>query len=166
MDIDVFPDGSLVFAGRTFSCALGKGGVSAEKREGDGATPVGRFALRRLHYRADRNPAPSTGLPARPIRPDDGWCDDPERPEYNRPVTLPFAGGHERMWRDDGLYDLVVEIGHNDDPPVPGLGSAVFIHVAKPVYLPTEGCVALAKEDLLALLAEWTTTTELVVHGR
>lgn len=124
-----------------------------DKREGDGATPVGRFPLHRLLYRRDRLPAvPATALPASPIARDDGWCDDPGDPAYNRPVRLPFAAGHEKLWREDGLYDLVVVLGHNDDPPVPGLGSAIFLHVARPGYEPTEGCVALALDDLLDLL--------------
>ena len=124
-----------------------------DKREGDGATPVGRFALRRLLYRRDRLPAaPATALPAAVIGRDDGWCDDPGDPAYNRPVRLPYPASHERLWREDGLYDLVVVLGHNDDPPVPGLGSAVFLHVARPDYGPTEGCVALARDDLLVLL--------------
>ncbi|MBM3621733.1 MAG: hypothetical protein FJX20_13695 [Alphaproteobacteria bacterium] len=136
-------------------CALGRGGVRADKREGDGATPLGTFPMRRLWYRADRFEPPSTlGLPARVIRREDGWCDDPASPEYNRPVILPHAARHERLWRDDALYDLVVELGYNDDPIVAGAGSAIFLHVARPDYGPTEGCVAVARVDLLRLLGE------------
>ena len=128
--------------------------MRADKREGDGATPAGRFPLRRLLYRPDRLPAPpATVLPASPIGPGVGWCDDAGDPGYNRPVSLPCAASHERLWRDDGLYDVVVVLGHNDAPPVPGLGSAIFLHVARPGYLPTEGCVALALPDLLTLVA-------------
>lgn len=135
-------------------CALGRGGVRADKREGDGATPLGTFPLRRLWYRAGRLGAPvMCGLPTRAIRREDGWCDDPTSPEYNRPVTLPHAARHERLWRDDSLYDLVVELGYNDDPVVPGAGSAIFLHVARPDYGPTEGCVAVARADLLRLLS-------------
>lgn len=134
-------------------CALGRGGVRTDKREGDGATPLGTFPLRRLWYRADRLEAPSMpGLPTRVIRREDGWCDDPASAEYNRPVTLPHAARHERLWRDDALYDLVVELGYNDDPIVPGAGSAIFLHVARPDYGPTEGCIAVARGDLLQLL--------------
>lgn len=159
MNIKVFPDGHLTFEGHEFPCALGRGGVSTDKREGDGATPVGIYPLRRLHYRDDRVGCPATGLPTRAISPTDGWCDAPKDTAYNRLVQLPYPASHEIMWRDDALYDLVVEIGHNDDPPVPGAGSAVFIHVAKPGYAPTEGCIALAKADLLALLPFWSTAT-------
>lgn len=152
MDIDVFPDGRLTVADLILPCALGRGGVRPDKREGDGATPVGAFPLRRLLYRADRLPRPRTDLPAAEIGPDDGWCDDPADRRYNRPVTLPYPARHERLWRDDGLYDLVVVLGHNDDPPVAGSGSAVFLHVARAGYAPTEGCVALALPDLERVL--------------
>lgn len=140
-------------AGRV-RCALGRGGVRAQKQEGDGATPAGRFPLRRLWFRADRLPAPQTGLMLRSITAQDGWCDDPSHPQYNCPVTLPFAASHETLAREDALYDLVVELGYNDDPPLPGRGSAIFLHVARPEYAPTEGCIALEKQDLLRLLVD------------
>lgn len=165
MLIRVFADNVLEFNGMRYRCALGRGGVRADKREGDGATPAGRFPLKRLYIRRDRISGVDTGLPATAIAADDGWCDDPARPEYNRPVKLPFGGSHERLFRDDHLYDLVIEIGHNDAPPVPGAGSAVFIHVAKPDYAPTDGCVALARDDLVALLAHWSPATEIEISG-
>ena len=129
-------------------------GVSRDKREGDGATPAGTFPFRYAWYRADRIARPTTALPVRAIDAQDGWCDDPASPDYNRPVRLPCAARHEVLTRDDGLYDLIVVLGHNDDPVVPGRGSAVFLHVAAPGYAPTEGCVALARDDLLRVLAE------------
>lgn len=144
--------GELAFRGRVYPCALGRSGMSGAKREGDGTTPVGRFVLRRVLYRADRVAAPDTALPIAAIRPEDGWCDDPGHADYNRPVALPHPARHETMWRADHLYDVVVVLGHNDSPPVAGAGSAVFLHVAKPGYAPTEGCVALARDDLLAVL--------------
>jgi L,D-peptidoglycan transpeptidase YkuD (ErfK/YbiS/YcfS/YnhG family) len=144
-------------------CALGRGGVRADKREGDGATPLGAFALRRLWYRADRLEAPATRLPMRIIGRGDGWCDDPAAAEYNRPVSLPHAARHERLWRDDALYDLIVELGYNDGPIVPGAGSAIFLHVARPDYGPTEGCVAVARADLLRLLRAVGSETRLRV---
>ncbi len=133
---------------------MGKGGARREKREGDGATPVGRFPLRRLLYRPDRLEKPETGLVAAPIAENDGWCDDPGHAAYNRPVRLPFDAGHERLWREDHIYDVIVTLGHNDDPPEPGLGSAVFLHAAKPEYAPTRGCVALEIKDLLRLVTD------------
>ncbi len=153
MLILVSADGRLSYEGGSVRCALGKSGISPAKREGDGATPVGRWPLRRVLYRADRGPQPATALPVAAIQPDDGWCDDPTHPDYNRPVPLPHPASCETLWRDDELYDILVVMGHNDDPPVPGLGSAIFLHCAKPGYPPTQGCVALAKDDLRALLA-------------
>ena len=154
MEIAVSAAGWLLLAGRRLRCALGRGGVVADKREGDGGTPQGCLPLRRVFYRADRlRAAPSTVLPVRALAPDDGWCDAPGDPAYNRPVRHPYPASAERMWREDALYDVVVELGWNDDPVIPGRGSAIFLHVARPDYGPTEGCVALALPDLLALLS-------------
>jgi L,D-peptidoglycan transpeptidase YkuD (ErfK/YbiS/YcfS/YnhG family) len=148
-------DGLLDLGGRRVRCALGKAGViaAADKREGDLASPAGVWPIRRVLYRPDRGAAPATTLPISALAPDDGWCDAPGDPAYNRPVTLPHPTSCEKMWRDDHLYDLVVILGHNDDPPTPGLGSAIFLHLAKPGYLPTEGCVAVSRADMEALLA-------------
>lgn len=157
-------DGWLEWPSGGMRCALGKGGIVSNKREGDGGTPVGRFPLRRLWFREDRLAPPRTGLMLRSISAADGWCDDPSHAAYNRPVTLPFAASHEKMARDDGLYDLVVELGYNDDPPIPGKGSAIFLHIARDGYMPTEGCVAVAKDDLLRLLADCGPDSILTVH--
>jgi len=153
-DILVSADGILTHRGLRFRCALGKGGIrpEADKREGDGATPLGRYPIRQILYRPDRLEAPKTALPVQALTAQDGWCDDPADPAYNRFVRLPFAASHEKLWREDHVYDVIVVLGHNDDPPVPGLGSAIFMHVARPDYSGTEGCVALALPDLLALL--------------
>lgn len=153
MDIAVYSDNRLVIGGLELRCALGASGVAQAKREGDKATPAGRFPLRRVIYRPDRVAAPRTALPVAPMNPDDGWCDAPGDPSYNAPVTLPYAASHERLWREDRLYDILVVLGYNDDPPVAGKGSAIFMHVARPGYAPTEGCVALALPDLEAVLA-------------
>lgn len=153
----VFADGTLTWRGERLRCALGRGGIRADKAEGDGATPVGTLPLRRLLYRADRIAPPPGGLPREPIGPDDGWCDAPGEASYNRQVTLPFAASHERLWREDTLYDLVGVLGWNDDPVARGRGSAIFLHVARVDYGPTEGCVALALPDLRRLLAEGLT---------
>lgn len=133
-------------------CAVGPSGTTRDKREGDGATPVGCWPLRRLLYRADRLAAPVTRLPLQPLRESDGWCDDPADDNYNRPVTRPYPASHEALWRDDRVYDLIVVLGHNDDPPKPGAGSAIFLHVARADYAPTQGCVALRQDHLLAVL--------------
>lgn len=164
------PDGTLRLPASdpnlAFKCAIGKAGMIAadQKAEGDGASPIGSWALRRVFYRPDRLSPPDTALPLVPLREHDGWCDAPEDRLYNRPVTLPYPASHEKLWRDDHVYDVIVELGHNDDPPVPGRGSAIFIHVAKPDYTPTEGCIALALPDLLTVLESATTDTVLEIH--
>ena len=158
--MDIFlQDKQLIIRGfDPIACAIGPSGVCRDKKEGDGTTPTGRFAFRRVLYRADREQRPFTYLRCQPIRPDDGWCDDVNHPAYNRPVQwsgalLQAKSGAERMWRDDHLYDLCVILGHNDHPPVPGSGSAVFFHLAKNDYSPTQGCVAIARHHMLELLA-------------
>jgi L,D-peptidoglycan transpeptidase YkuD (ErfK/YbiS/YcfS/YnhG family) len=134
-------------------CALGRAGRRARKGEGDGATPIGVWPMRAVLYRADRVTGPVTGLPVSPIRPDDGWCDAPGDRNYNRPVRLPYPASHERLWRDDHLYDLVIVLGYNDGPRSRGRGSAIFMHLAAPGFAPTEGCIALREADLRKLLA-------------
>ena len=150
------PDGRFELPQRLTRCALGKGGVTpaSAKREGDETSPIGVWTIREILYRPDVYPeGPVTALPSRPIAPSDGWCDAPEDRAYNRPVTLPYPASAERLWRDDHCYDLVGVLAHNDDPPIPGRGSAVFLHLARDGYPGTEGCVALARDDLEALLA-------------
>ena len=144
--------GVLIWGTARLRCAIGRGGIRGDKREGDGATPAGLMALRRVLYRPDRLARPVSVLACAPLSPGDGWCDDPTERDYNRPVSLPHAGRAERLWREDGIYDLIVVLGYNDDPVVPGRGSAIFLHLANPGYPPTQGCVALMRADLLALL--------------
>ncbi|HEU4826244.1 MAG TPA: L,D-transpeptidase family protein [Dongiaceae bacterium] len=156
--------GTARLGARAVPCALGRSGLIADKREGDGGTPVGRFPFRRLLYRADRVPHIETRLPARHIEPADGWCDDPADTAYNKPVRLPYPARHEAMWLDSPLYDLVVVIGHNDDPVVPGAGSAVFLHLARADWGPTAGCIAFARDDLLAILALVGTNDRILVR--
>ena len=148
-------DGFLDLGTRRVRCALGKSGVrpAADKREGDLASPAGVWLIRRVLYRPDKGAAPRTALPVAALAPDDGWCDAPDDANYNRPVKLPHPGSYETMWREDDLYDLVVVLGHNDDPPAPKMGSCIFLHLARPQYLATEGCVAVTREDLEELLA-------------
>ena len=148
---------------RRWRCALGAAGVREDKVEGDAATPAGEFPLRRIYFRNDRLVLPKVQLPARPIAEHDGWCDDPRSPSYNRLVRVPNEWSHEKMWREDGLYDAVVVVGYNDDPPEGEWGSAIFLHVAREGYAATQGCVALAREDLLELLPLLTPSTRLRV---
>jgi L,D-peptidoglycan transpeptidase YkuD (ErfK/YbiS/YcfS/YnhG family) len=144
----------LLAGGLAIPCAIGRTGVTRTKREGDGASPAGRLAVVRGWYRADRFPVrPRTRIPVAPIRSDDGWSDDPADPAYNRPVRLPRRYGHERMWRDDAVYDVVLALDWNLSRRARGRGSAIFLHLAKPGFPGTAGCVALARDDLLRLLA-------------
>jgi L,D-peptidoglycan transpeptidase YkuD (ErfK/YbiS/YcfS/YnhG family) len=161
--IEVGGDGYLSFLGQRYRCTLGRGGIVVDKREGDGATPAGVFPLRRLLYRPDRLAPPECALTAAPLRPDDGWCDAPADPAYNRQVRLPYPSSAEKLWRQDHLYDLIVVLGFNDDPAIPGRGSAIFLHVARPDWGTTEGCLALAPTDLVAVLSGVAPTTRLRV---
>lgn len=167
MDIVVTPEapsdwrGTLEWNRVPVRCALGRGGVSEDKREGDGATPAGAWLLRRVYYRPDRVTTPETGLPTVAIATDLGWCNDPGDPAYNRLVRLPHAGRCERMRRQDHLYDVMVELAYNDSPVVPGRGSAIFLHLARPDFGPTEGCVAIAIESMVKILSECGVTTRL-----
>jgi len=163
-DILVLSPDRLQYCGTVYRCVLGRSGVRAAKSEGDGATPVGRFPLRRVFYRPDRLENVSTGLPIQALRSDDGWCDDSAHARYNHLIKRPFPGNHEILWRDDAVYDVIVELGYNDDPPAPGKGSAIFMHVARPDYAPTEGCVALRQQDLLAILSRCTQRTFIAIN--
>ena len=144
--------GWLIAGPLALPVALGRGGIKANKREGDGGTPRGTFTLRRLWWRADRMPRPRTGLPVRRIRPSDGWCEDPNDRRYNRPVNVPKNSTADRLWRTDALYDLIIEISHNTRPRVTGRGSAVFVHIARQKFAPTAGCVALQADTLRRLV--------------
>ncbi len=145
--------GVMQAAGASWPCALGRSGQRALKREGDGATPRGAFALEAVLYRPDRLPRPRTGLPLRPLQPQVGWCDAAGDRNYNRCVRHPYSASAEELWRSDGLYDVVVVLGYNRCPRIKGRGSAIFMHVARPGFQPTEGCIALRRADLVRLLS-------------
>ena len=146
-------------------CAIGKGGAvpEAHKREGDGATPLGTYPLRWAYFRPDRVAQPKTVLPIRALCPKDGWCDASEHDAYNRAVMFPFDASAETLWREDGLYDVVVVLGHNDAPAQAGLGSAIFLHCCKydeaGAMKPTLGCIAVPRETLVSILRGCTPET-------
>ncbi|MCB1387521.1 MAG: L,D-transpeptidase family protein [Nitratireductor sp.] len=150
--------GLLFAAGKVYPCRLGRSGIAAVKREGDGTTPTGSYRLLYGFFRGDRLRKPQTALTLRAIRPEDGWCDEPAHPAYNRQVRLPFAASHERMWRDDALYDICIVLDHNFTRRARNRGSAVFFHLtAEKPY--TAGCIAIDRaimEKLLPLLSERT----------
>jgi L,D-peptidoglycan transpeptidase YkuD (ErfK/YbiS/YcfS/YnhG family) len=144
--------------------AIGRSGIKANKREGDGATPAGRYRLVRLWWRGDRIPRPRTLLPVRRIRVLDGWSEDPSDKRYNRAIRiLPDQPG-DRLWRSDALYDLIIEIDHNQRPRVSGRGSAVFVHVARSDLSPTAGCISLPIDTLRRLVARLGPKTTLTIH--
>jgi len=163
VDILVTPDRVVHWHGQRYACALGPAGVVTAKHEGDGATPAGSFPLRRVLYRPDRVARPRTALAVAALDPLDAWCDDPADPAYNRQVRQPYAASFEPLWRAAPSYDVMVILGHNDDPVVPGRGSAVFLHLAWADYRPTAGCVALAAEHLAAILEGATAESRLIV---
>jgi L,D-peptidoglycan transpeptidase YkuD (ErfK/YbiS/YcfS/YnhG family) len=145
--------------------ALGRTGIKADKREGDGGTPRGRFRPVRLWWRADRLPRPRTLLPVRRIGWDDAWCEDPQDRRYNQAFRRSANEPGDRLRRHDGLYDMVIEIDHNTRPRVAGRGSAVFIHVARPNFAPTAGCVALRQRDLKMLLGRINSKTRILIQS-
>ena len=166
MNIYVDSDGTVEWNGNSVPCAIGASGMTADKREGDQATPTGCFLLRRVYYRPDRVLRPETLLPVEALEPLDAWSDEPDDPGYNSLVRQPYPTGFEIMWRDDHLYDIVVTLGYNDNPAVPGKGSAVFLHLARPDFSPTRGCVAVSQENLLRILKDCDETTRICIGSR
>ena len=156
--------GWLIAGPHILPVALGRGGIKANKREGDGATPRGNFRLKRLWWRADRHPRPRTLLPTRRIRANDGWCEDPRDRHYNQPIKLPLGSNADCLARTDNLYDFIIEIDHNTLPRIAGRGSAVFIHAARPEFAPTAGCVALDIVALRRLLSRVGPRTRIMVE--
>jgi L,D-peptidoglycan transpeptidase YkuD (ErfK/YbiS/YcfS/YnhG family) len=169
--IDIWPRpgnrrrGMLVAGPLRIAIALGRTGIKVDKREGDGATPAGRFRPLRLWWRKDRAPRPSGLLPARPIDEADGWCEDPGDRRYNRPIRLAPGAPGDRLTRSDALYDIIIEIDHNTRPRIAGRGSAVFIHVARPGLGATAGCIAMPVIALRRLVRRLGRNTKIVVHG-
>jgi L,D-peptidoglycan transpeptidase YkuD (ErfK/YbiS/YcfS/YnhG family) len=157
--------GVVKLGGLALPCALGRAGRRPLKREGDGATPIGRWRMLQVLYRPDRERRPVTGLAVRQIRRNDGWCDAPDDRNYNRQVCHPYPASAEQLWRTDGLYDIVVVLSHNIRPRLRGGGSAIFMHVASPGYTPTAGCIALKREHLRRLLAPLRAGAAIRVRG-
>lgn len=158
--------GHILVGSTAFPCAIGRGGISHAKREGDGATPAGRHPVLRGWFRADRWKRPRTLVPLTRLHPADGWCDDPRDRRYNRLVTLPCTARHEDMWREDHLYDAVFDLGWNARPRVLGRGSAIFMHCAREKLAPTEGCIAFDKRLLPRMLARIGPGTRIIVGSR
>jgi L,D-peptidoglycan transpeptidase YkuD (ErfK/YbiS/YcfS/YnhG family) len=155
--------GWLTAGGLTVPVALGRGGIKADKWEGDGGTPRGTFRPRQLWWRADRHPRPKTLLPVRAIQQEDAWCEDPSSRHYNQPLRLAGDGSGDRLTRADHLYDFIVEIDHNTSPRVAGRGSAVFLHLARPDFSPTAGCISMTQSAMLRLLERLGPQTKIVI---
>ena len=166
MDLIVTTDGEgawLDWGAGKRRAAIGPGGIAVKTAEGDGITPRGCFPIREVFYRPDRVKNLQIALPLHKLARDDGWCDAPGDPNYNRLVKLPYPASAEIMWRQDRLYDVVAVIGFNDDPAVPGKGSAIFLHYAKPDFSATQGCVALKREDLVEALEQLVPGDKIII---
>jgi L,D-peptidoglycan transpeptidase YkuD (ErfK/YbiS/YcfS/YnhG family) len=154
---------------KPYQCSVGRSGIVAafDKKEGDGATPEGVFSLSpEVWYRSDKVDLEKIKhLNCRPITLNDGWCDDSKKPEYNQHVILPFDGSHEKLWRDDDAYDLIVVIPWNQQAAT-GKGSAIFLHVARESMPPTAGCVAFYKNDLLEILQYFSDDTQIIINKK
>ena len=142
---------TLHFDNFLFQCAIGKKGINSKKKEGDFCTPKGIFSIKNLYYRSDRLTKPETKITVKKIKKHMGWCNDPKNKKYNSLIRINKKIRHEKMYRKDHKYDLVIVINYNLKKPIPYKGSAIFIHLTKN-YKPTEGCIALKKKDLLILL--------------
>ena len=153
--------GWLIAGPFRIACALGPAGIVRAKREGDGGTPAGRFALLWGYFRPDRKRPAAGGVPLRPMRRDCGWCEDPTSPRYNRPVRLPAKDCTDRMWREDHLYDLTFVLDHNFTRRAKGRGSAIFFHLARPGLTPTAGCVAISAADMRKLAPRLSARAEI-----
>ncbi len=158
----------LHYGGRQFRCTIGRSGFisAAEKREGDGASPTGSWRLWRVLYRADRVCPPCSHLPLDRLAPGDGWCDAPDHPAYNRKIRFPFAASAEHLWREDHVYDYIGILSHNGGPVIPGAGSAIFLHLARSDWAPTEGCVAMAQDSFEHILAHAPADCQVVIGPR
>lgn len=166
-DLLVRANGTALWQNKVLRCAIGRSGMIAaeQKHEGDGATPMGAWPMRRLYYRADQLALPVTALPIQSLAPQDGWCDAPDDACYNQFVQHPYPARAEHLWRDDAVYDLIVTLGYNDTPVIAEKGSAIFLHLAQPDFRPTAGCVALSLPDLLMVLQSATQHSRVVVQS-
>ncbi|HAK99085.1 MAG: hypothetical protein CBE09_01515 [Rhizobiales bacterium TMED249] len=158
-------NGQLGIEEKQFPCALGRSGILRDKKEGDGGTPSGVWKVQACWFRSDKWLTPPQKLPTHKIKEASGWSDDPDDPEYNRPVTLPHTFSHEKLWRKDDQYDVIITLDHNVMPVVPGAGSAIFFHLAKPDYGPTEGCIAISHDHMREVLPLLTPGTKIIIQA-
>ena len=147
------------------SCAIGRDGLTKNKIEGDHKTPIGEFKFKKVFYRADKLGKMVFNLPSQVIDKDCGWCDDPEHKQYNQLIKFPFSASAEKLHRDDDLYDLLFVINYNTDPIIPGNGSAIFLHISKPNFGGTEGCIAIEKKNIIELSKKIDLETKLIIKS-
>lgn len=146
-------------------CAVGRNGLTKNKKEGDTSTPIGKFKFNKIYYRADRIKKVKFMIDSSIIQETDGWCDDENSEFYNQFIQFPFSESAERLYRDDNLYDLVCILNYNTSPIIPGRGSAIFLHVAKPDFDGTEGCIAIEKEELLKIATKLTSHSAIIIEN-
>jgi L,D-peptidoglycan transpeptidase YkuD (ErfK/YbiS/YcfS/YnhG family) len=156
--------GHIEYKNLKFRCALGKAGIKKKKKEGDNITPQGTFKIIRVYYRRDKIKNIKTSIKKKEIKKNIGWCDDPFSNSYNREIKLPSKFSHEKLYRKDNLYDLILVLNYNINPIIKNKGSAIFIHIAKKKYEPTSGCIALKKKDLVELLKNIKKNTKIKIH--
>jgi L,D-peptidoglycan transpeptidase YkuD (ErfK/YbiS/YcfS/YnhG family) len=146
--------GLLKYKNLKFRCALGKAGIGEKKKEGDFITPKGKYKITKVYYRADRIKKIKTNFRLYQIKKNMGWCDDPLSKNYNKLIKLPSKFGHEKLYRKDKLYDLILILNYNFKPIIKNKGSAIFIHIANKNYKKTMGCIGLKKKDLIFILKD------------
>ena len=161
--IIVKKSGYLQYKNLKFRCALGKAGIKKKEKEGDNVTPKGIFKIISIYYRPDRIKNIITTVKKIKIKKNIGWCDDPNSHFYNQQISLPNKFGHEKLYRNDSLYDLILVLNYNVNPIIKNKGSAIFIHIAKKNYKKTKGCIALKKKHLIELVLKIKKNTKIKI---
>ena len=159
--IIVKKSGYLKYNNFKFRCALGKGGIKQKEKEGDFITPKGKFKLIKIYYRSDRVKKINSPLKKIKISKNMGWCDDVSSKHYNRLIKINKKISHEKLYRNDNVYDILVVLNYNLNPIIRGKGSAIFLHVTKKKYKKTQGCIALKKKELLFLISKIKKNTQI-----
>jgi L,D-peptidoglycan transpeptidase YkuD (ErfK/YbiS/YcfS/YnhG family) len=161
--IIISKSGCLKYKDLIFKCAIGKAGIRKKKKEGDKITPIGAYKIINIYYREDRIKKIPTKFRLNKIKKNMGWCDDPRSKKYNKLIKLPSKYRHEKLFRKDNIYDLVMVLNYNTSPIIKNKGSAIFIHIAKKNYKKTLGCIALKKTDLIKLLKKINKKTKVII---
>ena len=156
--------GYLKYNDIKFKCALGKSGIRKKRTEGDNITPKGTFKIIKIYYRKDRIKKINSVFKIIEIKKDMGWCDDPESKKYNQLIKLPSKYRHEKLFRNDRIYDLIIVLNYNMGPVIKNKGSAIFIHIAKNNYNKTKGCIALKKKDLIEIVSKIKRDTKVIIN--